>query len=910
MSVVPDSLITYLLDNLTQILEYNYHIYADVKGNCESLQGEVEKLKGLMQDFQKYNYDSDYLKILRKQIRETVDEASKGVASYVDLVKRHKQGKGFLSKALDKLSFGKSVRKKALKISDTLDKIKNLNEKDIPNGIQFLKQQAATQQGQPATKTEPRNVEEVHVIGFEDAVKDVKKLITGGSEDFEPIAIVGMLGIGKTTLAKMVLRELNEIDYKIRAFARVSKEFEKKKVFLTILSCFTTVTDEQSKMSEDRLETLLRDTLASGSERFVIVFDDVWDERDWNRLKGGFPKKEGCRVIITTCHNQVAERTNSRIYELQLLPLNDCRKLLSWKVFGEKKCSSVENLPEFTQIAEKCDGLPLSIGAVAEALLELGEVEYSDPWIKVANSNVSYYPVRDKETKEAINKRYLTLEKDLRNCYIYLGVFPEGFEIEVWKLLRLWIAEGFIREEEEDDDIAVEDKAEKYLKELIRKNLVIVEKRRSNGNAKTIRLQRMLREFCRVKAREEQLFHEINQLVNKHSGRLDLDHCYRLCINKVIIDDNLKYNHSDHLRSFLAIPDNYIPDAEPAALPQQLVSSIPEKFKNVRVLEIQSLISGTCSDEFSKLVLLKYMAISSDFGALPWETTANLEHLQTLVIKTTSPTLQLHSGRLAMPNLKHLRTNVPTNMALNTDPKNQKKKGKALVGKNLETLSTLAPESCTQDVFDQTPNLKKLVIGGKLAELFKAGSPGDKPLLDNLNKLSKLRILKLLNVVDGSDPKSYSLPWEERFFPQQITRLTLSNTRLKWEEMSKLGKLIRLEVLKLNDNAFRGPIWTSVMGDFPCLKYLQIDRTDLMTWEVSSGDHFPSLITIKFKNCQHLLEIPRCLEHFSNLQWLVLENTTELAAKSARALELLMLQRAQKGNNMNYFQLQVSPDYY
>ncbi|KAL3506198.1 hypothetical protein ACH5RR_031580 [Cinchona calisaya] len=143
-----------------------------------------------------------------------------------------------------------------------------------------------------------------------------------------------------------------------------------------------------------------------------------------------------------------------------------------------------------------------------------------------------------------------------------------------------------------------------------------------------------------------------------------------------------------------------------------------------------------------------------------------------------------------MAQLRHLHTNASTTL-----PKCQEQSSAVA---NLQTLYTISPESCRPEVFERTPTLKKLGICGKLSTIVEAN--GESNLFDSFFKLKFLENLKLAN--DDARFKLRSLPPENKF-PAKLTRLSLQNRKLDWIEMSKLGKLKCLMVLKLKDNAFR-----------------------------------------------------------------------------------------------------------
>nr|GLL32192.1 putative late blight resistance protein homolog R1B-14 [Ipomoea trifida] len=90
-------------------------------------------------------------------------------------------------------------------------------------------------------------------------------------------------------------------------------------------------------------------------------------------------------------------------------------------------------------------------------------------------------------------------------------VITIGHEIATWKLIRLWISEGFIALIHGGNSSELEVTAEKYLKELVDRNLLMVLKRRAYGQIKTCRIHDTLHEFCKTEAANKNLFHEMNE---------------------------------------------------------------------------------------------------------------------------------------------------------------------------------------------------------------------------------------------------------------------------------------------------------------------------------------------------------------------------------------------------------------
>ncbi|KAI3730491.1 hypothetical protein L1987_61661 [Smallanthus sonchifolius] len=233
--------------------------------------------------------------------------------------------------------------------------------------------------------------------------------------------------------------------------------------------------------------------------------------------------------------------------------------------------------------------------------------------------------------------------------------------------------------------------------------------------------------------------------------------------------------------------------------------------------------------------------------------------------------------------LRHVYTSAASDLPT---PSSKSRKGSKdpLVNENLRTMSKVSPNSCTDVILARTPNLQKLGVRGNLTLLLDDKKGSCK--FDNIAKLSRLEKLKLLNdtyPIPPLDGKLRGLPeWYK--FPPKLKKLTLSDTMLNWEEMSVIGKLLGLEVLKLGDNAFVGERWVTPDGGFVQLRVLQIGKTDLVHWE-AFGHQFPQLQRVRLKHCEQLVKIPLGLGDISTLEVMELSWTSRLAIASARSIQ-------------------------
>ncbi|KAL2517761.1 putative disease resistance RPP13-like protein 3 [Abeliophyllum distichum] len=613
-----------------------------------------------------------------------------------------------------------------------------------------------------------------------------------------------------------------EYEFYTRAWIYVSQEYNRKEVFLNILSHFAKPSDEMYKMTDENIAKELRAFLEKG--KYLIVMDDVWTEEAWNDLKIAFPKnKKRSRILLTSRIKKVAKHANPNTepHNLRFLTPDESWTLLLRKALGTEECP--KDLIQYGRhIAKECDGLPLALVVIGGILLEKGTESYW--WEKVAESVDAYLSMdQEKRMDNFIALSFNHLPYHLRACFLYFGMFPEDFQIPVWKLVRLWIAEGFIQQKE---GMSLEDIAEEYLDDLVNRNLVMVGERRSNGKVKTCHVHDMLHVFCKNQAAEENFFQEIKRF------------------------DQVTYSSSN-------------PALE-------------------MVLEAKPISFTRFPTDLAQLVHLRYLVLSSNVKILP-AAISSLWNMQTLIVQTPSRTLEIKGDIWKMIQLRHLKTNASTSLP-GPLAKSRKNKDDSLINANLRTVSTIAPECCREDVFARAPNLKKLGIRGRLAKLL--DTKGASSLFDSLGKLDYLENLKLLNDVFPLPPSEGKLPTlPQRYkFPPKLKKLTLAGTLLEWKHMSTLGMLESLEILKLKDSAFKGEWWQPEDGGFRALKVLHIGRTDLVSWHASTH-HFPRLRSLTLQHCSSLEAVPFGLADVSSLHIIDLYCTTKSAAASARKIQ-------------------------
>ncbi|KAA8519401.1 hypothetical protein F0562_013657 [Nyssa sinensis] len=313
------------------------------------------------------------------------------------------------------------------------------------------------------SRTSAPNVEEETLVGFDDEVDTIKDRLIGvqNSDQLEVISIVGMAGLGKTTLAKKVYDDpLVVYHFYIRGWTYVSQVFQKRDLLLGILTSFVQQENKIYGMSDAELGERLYKCLKE--RRYLVVMDDIWLIEAWNDIKKHFPNdNNGNRILFTSRMIDVAfqAKPDSPPHFLHFLTDDESWNLLQKKVFQKKSCPT-ELVEIGKQIAKKCQGLPLAILVVAGLLAKTEQTE--NWWKKVAESVSSYILNDPKQYMDTLALSYNHLPPHLKSCFLFMGAFPE--EIPVQKLIWLWIAEGFICQTGQK---SFEDVAEEYLMDLI-----------------------------------------------------------------------------------------------------------------------------------------------------------------------------------------------------------------------------------------------------------------------------------------------------------------------------------------------------------------------------------------------------------------------------------------------------------
>ncbi|KAH0684471.1 hypothetical protein KY289_022223 [Solanum tuberosum] len=860
-----DAVVNFLVENLLQLLSENIDLIKGVDDEFKKLLEEVQRLKAFLDDAAKFHSESSLWDQLVKDIQKMVHKCEDAIDKFLVQAKLHRD-KNKVGRFFD-VSHMAEVRDLAANIKNIHEKVKKLRE---GNKDSFKPKPILDIPNKGHEVTQGLLLDNDEVVGFDtEAKKVIKRLVKGREESLDIIIpVVGMPGLGKTILARKIYND-PKLSYEFHSivWVYVGMEYKIKDIYLRILKFFTKRIEDHLNDDEDTLANVISAFISNGG-RCLIILDDVWEANVIDHVKKVFAEnKRRHRIVITTRDGFLAAYASPEPHNLKFLTREESFELLVRRVFGKGSCPD-ELKDVGKRIAGNCSGVPLILMVIAGALR--GRSTTND-W-QIVERNVAQHAFSvNIDYGVFVEMSYDRLPQEVQMCFLYCGIFPQGFDIPAWKLIRMWIAEGLIKSQQ---SYTLEEIAEHHLNVLVDRNLVILLQKRSDGQIKTCRLRDMLHEFCRTKAANKWLFQEICTTVDNAVPSIqDPDTCRRLCIQPSTLNDFLSTKPSaEHVRSFYCFSSKQ----KQTELSRNEIKLLHKAFPLIRVLDVESL-KFLFSKDFNQLFHLRYIAISGDIKALH-PAFGNFWNLQTLILNTSTsePTFDVKADIWKMLQLRHLHTNIPAKLPSPT----------ITTGKpsSLQTLSMVAPESCKKDVMEKACHLKKLSIRGQM-EAFLESRGG----ISNLEELKCLEHLKLLNDVLYMN-KTLQLPRAFFRLVRTVKKLTLANTRFAWSEAEKLAQMESLEILKLKENAFMGDTWKPEVGGFSKLQVLWIERAELETWEASNLN-YPILRNLILVSCDKLNAVPVELADIPNLREMKLENTIK-AVKSTK--DILELKKSQK----------------
>jgi hypothetical protein len=493
-------------------------------------------------------------------------------------------------------------------------------------------------------------VNEGHTYGRDEDKKAIVDLLLSGESSntrlglcFSVIPILGMGGLGKTTLAQLVYNDDNVSSYfDLKAWVCVSEDFDTARVTKEILQDITYATCNDYDLN--LLQRKLKEQLSG--KKFLLILDDVWNENNdnWSNLRKPFEFGAlGSKIIVTARNDGVSSTMGAtQPYKLKELSNDACLTIFTQNALGTTDFSAHPELEEIgRKILERCKGSPLAAKVLGGLLCTTHD---RDEWEHVLNSKIWDIPEEKSNIFLILKLSYQYLPSHLKRCFAYCSLFPKDYEFEEKELVLLWMAEGLVQETKGNKPM--EDLGGECFRDLFR------------------------RSFFQQSSSNESLFvmHDlINDLAQWAAGGL----CYRL---EDTLDGNKQSKISTKVRHFSYIQcrfdgikkfedfpkDRHLRTFLPLSKENwcHLTNHVPNcllpRLRCLRVLSLRGYAIFELPNSIGDLKHLRYFNLSGAMITSLPESISSLYNLQTLILKGCSRLIKLPEKIENLVNLRHL----------------------------------------------------------------------------------------------------------------------------------------------------------------------------------------------------------------------------------------------------------------
>ncbi|MBA0775363.1 hypothetical protein Gotri_010515, partial [Gossypium trilobum] len=776
------------------------------------------------------------------------------------------------------------------------------------------------------------DVDESQVHGRAEDVKKIVDLLLSSGADTWVIPIVGIGGIGKTTLAQLVYNDPRldgHFDKKI--WVSLYDSFSTKRLLTEILECLTEHRCESFHMGV--LQSQLRDSLYG--KRYLLVMDDVWgdDQEEWDKVRSLLRcGAEGSKIIVTTRTERVASiMSNAPSHLLEGLAKDACWTLFKQQAFAYGEENDFPNLlPISLRIIDKCQGVPLA-AKVLGGLLRSKRGE--DEWLRVQESDLWSLDTGENRILSVLRLSFNHLPSNLKRCFAYCAIYPRNYHLNKEKLIQQWIAGGLVQSAG-DNPHMLEQMGNECFNDLLEMSFFQLT---SSSDAVEFKIPSLMYDLAKLIAGKEFLTIENTDQAQVVTGRNLAETRYALVENNdrsSLLPKALYKAHKLYSLNFLASGD----------ISMEAQRNLVQCFRHLKILNLSGSGIERLHRSIGDLIYLRYLDLSNTpLETLP-ETIGHLCNLRTLDLSGCTDLLELPGEIVKLVNLIHLNVKDCTRLAslpafwwsmvsLRTLPI-------VIPSKNLHMLRRLKDlqgelkikylENCTVRSLGMQPGaigyeaclfLNHLQL--RTLDLF-WGDGGEGKLNQNTSRQTRQSEFVSQELINRLKPspnirrmsiKGYlgcQFPfWMESDAIHNLTVLELINCKTV-ETLPMLGQLPYLKCINIQgmdnvvkiDNEFSG----GAMRPFPSLNELALqDFPELRTWEgMGSTEAFPCLKKLSIMNCPLLKTMPSlgfpCLKRlsimkcpllktmpsFPTLQHLMLQDCDPLLLRSAADLRTLL----------------------
>ncbi|KAG7942227.1 hypothetical protein I3843_16G090900 [Carya illinoinensis] len=664
-------------------------------------------------------------------------------------------------------------------------------------------------------------VTEDHIYGREEVKEAVLQLLVSGKFNDalkkvpNVIPILGMGGIGKTTLAQLVYNDKElESFFNLKAWACVSEDFDVATVTKTILQSMSKELDCADK-DLNWLQVELKQKLLG--KRFLVILDDVWNENynEWTRLRAPFEVgAPGSSIIVTTRNHRVSSLMRNKDvepFQLELLSNKACVSIFTQHALDARDFSAHPDLKDIgEELVRRCKGLPLAVKTIAGVLRS--EDEDRNEWEKVLKNKIWDIPVEENGIPSSLLVSYDNLPSHLKRCFAYCSILPKDYEFKENEVVLLWMAEGLIQSPQDEEEM--EDLGSKYFRNLLSRSFF---QKSRNINVSQFVMHDLINDLAQSVAGDT-CFRMEDRVGGTQNGDIPKKarHSSYLGSRYDVTKKFEVFSKHTSLRTFLPL---MLPRPGDCYLAHHVPFELVPMLRCLRVLSFKGYCITELSDSIGDLKHLRYLDLSRTQIRLLPESITNLYNLQTLLLENCFHLKKLPSMFRNLVNLHHL--NIECAYSLEGMPMQ--------IGK-LTCLQTLSNLVLGKDSYSGIKELGPLKhLGGRLC------------------------IQRLDNVIEARDAKDAEL----------IKRTKISELWLHWGEFIDL---MRIYIDESRDTTSDLEVLNGLQPH-EALKKLRITNyggTKFPNWLTSPS--FPHMVSLRLENCYKCTSLPPLGKYLPSLK--------------------------------------------